>query len=150
MLVIASPAAVLASLVNLAFSSSVKLLPLIAAFLSSNAVLIALMASSLVAEVVGTLTLLMLSTPVFLADATSPTVDALLMAVLALSASLLACSFTACFSSTVRLGAASIELFFSVSAPSIAAFALTLSIASLPAAVASATPLLSEAFLIFS
>ena len=48
------------------------------------------LAADLVAEVVGTLPLLMLSTPVFLAVVTSPTVFALLMAVLALSAAVLA------------------------------------------------------------
>ena len=53
------------------FSSAVKLVPLIAVFLADNVVLIALMASSLVAEVVGTLTLLIFSTPVFLAVVTS-------------------------------------------------------------------------------
>ena len=90
--------------------------------------------------------LLIFSTPVFLADSTSPTVDALLMAVLALSASFLACSFTACFSSEVRLGAPSIELFFSASAPSIAAFALTLSIATVPLLTASVTALLDLAW----
>ena len=97
------------------------------------------LAASLVAEVVGTLTLLMLSTPFFLADATSVTVFALLMAVLALSASVLAWSFTACFSSVVRLGAPSIELFFSASAPSIAAFASSLLIATVPLLTASVT-----------
>ena len=53
------------------------------------------------------------------------------------------------FSSSVKL-ALLISSIFLAKASSIAAFALTLSIASLPAAVASATPLLSEAFLMFS
>ena len=145
MLAIASSASCCAWPTNVDFSSAVKLVPLIAVFLAANAVLIALMAASLVAEVVGTLMLLIFSTPVFLADSTSPTVDALLMAVLALSASFLACSFTACFSSEVRLGAPSIELFFSASAPSIAAFALTLSIATVPLLTASVTALLDLA-----
>ena len=98
----------------------------------------AALAAALVAEVVGTLMLLIFPTPVFLADATSPTVDALLMAVLALSASFLACSFTAFFSSAVRL-VASIKLFFSASAPSIAALAASLSIATVPLLTASVT-----------
>nr|WP_181358093.1 hypothetical protein [Limosilactobacillus reuteri] len=47
-------------------------------------------------------------------------------------------------------GAFAIALFLLLRAASIAAFALTLSIASLPASFASATPWLSEAFLMFS
>ena len=88
----------------------------------------------------------MLSTPVFLANPTSVTVDALLMAVLASSAAVLAWAFTDCFSSSVRLGAVSIDLFFSARAPSIAAFALTLSIATVPLLTASVTALLDLAW----
>ena len=145
MLAIASSASFCAWLTNAVFSSAVKSVPLIAPFLAVAASLIAFIASCLAFDCAGIDTLLMLSTPVFLADATSPTVDALLMAVLALSASFLACSFTACFSSEVRLGAPSIELFFSASAPSIAAFALTLSIATVPLLTASVTALLDFA-----
>ena len=104
-----------------------------------------LLASFLVLESVGIDTLLMLSTPVFLADSTSVTVDALLMSVLALSAAVLACSFTACFSSTVRLGAASIELFFLTKAPSIAALAASLLIATVPLLTALVTASLKSA-----
>ena len=71
MLAIASSASCCAWPTNVDFSSAVKLVPLIAVFLADNVVLIALMASSLVAEVVGTLTLLIFSTPVFLAVVTS-------------------------------------------------------------------------------
>ena len=53
-LAVASSASCCAWLTNVDFSSAVKLVPLIAVFLSANAVLIALMASSLVAEVSGT------------------------------------------------------------------------------------------------
>ena len=88
----------------------------------------------------------MLSTPVFLAVVTSPTVDALLMAVLASSAAVLAWAFTDCFSSSVRLGASSIELFFSASAPSIAALAASLLIATVPLLTASVTALLDLAW----
>ena len=92
----------------------------------------------------------MLSTPVFLADETAVTVDAWLMAVLALSASVLAWSFTACFSSVVRLGASSIDLFFSASAPSIAALASSLLIATVPLLTASVTAWLDLALPIAS
>src|SRR5699024_10375599 len=88
---------------NVDFSSAVKLVPLIAVFLSANAVLIALMAASLVAEVAGTLTLLIFSTPFSLAVFTASLVLAALMLALALFASALASVVNLAFSSSVKL-----------------------------------------------
>src|SRR5699024_11257947 len=82
---------------------AVKLVPLIAVFLSANAVLIALMAASLVAEVAGTLTLLIFSTPFSLAVFTASLVLAALMLALALFASALASVVNLAFSSSVKL-----------------------------------------------
>src|SRR5699024_2846235 len=89
-LAIASSASFCAWLTNVDFSSLVKLVPLIAFFLSDNSVLIVLMLASLVAEVVESLMLLIVSTPLSLSVVSSPIVDALLMAVLASSAAVLA------------------------------------------------------------
>ena len=83
MLAIASSASFCAWPTNVDFSSAVKLVSLIAVFLADNAVLIALMAASLVAEVVGTLMLLIFPTPVFLADSTSASLVAASIAALA-------------------------------------------------------------------
>ena len=84
MLALALFAAALASVVNLAFSSSVKLDLLISSIFLAKASSIALLASSLVAEVSGTLTLLSVSTPFSLAVFTASLVVALLMLALAL------------------------------------------------------------------
>src|SRR5699024_797850 len=103
MLALALFASALASVVNLAFSSSVKLDLLISSIFLAKASSIALLASSLVAEVSGTLTLLIVSTPFSLAVFTASLVVALLMLAIASSASFCAWLTNVDFSSAVKL-----------------------------------------------
>ena len=125
MLALALFASALASVVNLAFSSSVKLDLLISSIFLAKASSIALLASSLVAEVSGTLTWLSVSTPFSLAVFTASLVVALLMLAIASSASFCALLITAVFSSSVKLVPLSLA-FLSVNAALIALMASVL------------------------
>src|SRR5699024_202450 len=105
MLVIASSASFCAWPTNVDFSSAVKLVSLIAVFLADNAVLIALMASSLVAEVAGTLTLLIAFSPLVCAVVTSVSLVAASILSLAVLTSPATVFFKASFSSAVKFEA---------------------------------------------